>query len=1623
MAGMAIVGMSCRFPGAADIGEFWKILVNSEPQFSAVPASRWDHSVYHRPGDFREPHGVYTDRVAFLPEVDRFAPAHYGIPPRRARTMDPQAKLFVDLAREALQDTGWEREGFDRARTGVFAGVTSLDHRDISVSRISSSLLGDGSFHEGESDPELLDRLHRATDSALMPMNSFTIPGCLANMVPCTVSEVLDLGGPSVSLDAACSSALVALDAAVRSLRSGACSIALVGGVYVSLSPTPLVGFARAGALSRQGVCRPFDERADGFVLGEGGATLVLRPVEDALAAGDRIYAVITGIGSANDGRGGGPMTPQAQGQLAALRAAYRDAGTEPGRIDLLEAHGTGTPVGDRTEIEAIGLLRSESGVSEPCYVSSSKALIGHTLSAAGAAGLVKTALALHHGVVPPQPSEIRVSGELDLDTPGLRVTTTAQAWPHEEVRRAGVSSFGFGGTNVHAVLEGAPATVPVRGGDGHLPDDPWLFLLSAGSVPDLARHAADVRRSVAADPDATPAEVAGTLARRHLLAARLAFAAATREELLDRLQVAAQRLAQGALGELAPGVHAGAKPLPAEERRIAFAFPGQGSQRPGMLADLARRFPSLADRAARLTSLTAAESETVPGALPGLLWQRHAADDSEAQAALTVTDMCQPALGVTGASTVELLAACGVEPDVTVGHSVGEFPAAVAAGAFTPDNAVRFMTKRGAALTAAVPSGTGAMLAVQAPAAEAERLAEAVAGVWPACYNHEGQLVFSGSAETVEELRAHCAEQGVTTVRLRVSHAFHSPLVAAADEVMADTIAALPLTAPTRTFVSGVSGRECREPQEIRELWARHNTAPVRFTEAVRTVAASGVRFLVQVYGGDTLLRMARNNEAGSGLETLQLTAGRPDAGRALLTALGRLAVAGAPVDTAALFPESTGRLLSLPPSPLATSVYSVRTNDSRGDRLVIPSPVTTASPGQVLATGTANSAMAADSAASSRAGLAAGRAEPPVATGRTELPHEGGVPHHPAGTGVPAYSAGTGQSSGRASAPDLRVVIPAPVPTSSIGEPTMSGLISFLHAQVSLLQSYDPAGQGLPAPALPTITLPAREPVVAPVPEQAPLALPAGTAAEEVKAAVYAGISKVSAYPEDFLRPEQVFATDLGFDSIMLAELATRLRGRWPELPVKPGEMMEIATIGDLITLVRTRLDGPGSGRAAAPGTPVAHSVPQAPALAPGHAAVDRPGATEDRPRPAVDRRETGDVRVFPEVLASLERKRGLEESGGVNPYFLQHEGTIGDTTRIGDRELISFSSYNYLGLSGHPAVAAAVHEAVERYGSSVSAARILSGSRPLHEELDRGLAELVGAQDAVSLVSGHATNVTVIGHLMGPEDLILHDSLAHDSIIQGCRQSGAARQPFPHNDLLALDRILGHVRDNYRRVLIVVEGVYSMDGDTADLPALIAVKQRHDALLMVDEAHSIGVMGKTGGGMAQFSGVHPDDVDVWMGTLSKSLASCGGYVAGRHELIEHFRYTLPGFVFSAGLPPASTAAALAALRLIREEPERVTRLHDNAALFLRLAAEAGVDVGTSAGTPVVPAITGDSRKALRLADRLYARGVSANPILHPAVEERFARLRFFITSEHTEEQITTAVRILGEELGELA
>ncbi len=389
--------------------------------------------------------------------------------------------------------------------------------------------------------------------------------------------------------------------------------------------------------------------------------------------------------------------------------------------------------------------------------------------------------------------------------------------------------------------------------------------------------------------------------------------------------------------------------------------------------------------------------------------------------------------------------------------------------------------------------------------------------------------------------------------------------------------------------------------------------------------------------------------------------------------------------------------------------------------------------------------------------------------------------------------------------------------------------------------------------------------------------------------------------------------------------------------------------------------------------------------------------------------------DLRTLPGARDLALMREAGEALGIENPYFRPHQGVSGAHARIGNRDFLNFASYNYLGLNGDPRVSAAAKAAIDQFGTSASASRLASGERPDHARLEAALATLHRAETALTFVSGHATNVTVIGHLLGPRDLVLHDALAHNSIVEGARLSGARRIAFPHNDLAAAERELAAQRRRHGRALIVIEGHYSMDGDLPDLARFTALARRHDALLMVDEAHSLGVLGATGRGIAEQCGVDPAEVDIWMGTLSKTLSGCGGYIAGRRALVDVLRYSVPGFVYSVGLAPPLAAASLAALDLMLAEPERVTRLQHNATLFLRLAREAGFDTGTSAGLGIVPVILGSSIRAARMAAALFEQGINVQPILFPVVPERSARLRFFLSSEHSTAELARTVALM--------
>lgn len=498
------------------------------------------------------------------------------------------------------------------------------------------------------------------------------------------------------------------------------------------------------------------------------------------------------------------------------------------------------------------------------------------------------------------------------------------------------------------------------------------------------------------------------------------------------------------------------------------------------------------------------------------------------------------------------------------------------------------------------------------------------------------------------------------------------------------------------------------------------------------------------------------------------------------------------------------------------------------------------------------------------------------------------------------------------------------------------------------------------------------------------------------ELSANIYSVLSDITAYSIDQIRLEHQLMSDLGFDSIMIGALVTRLASIFPELS---SQVPEITTklfvpticVGDIIAVLNQYLQPK-------PATYI-NRVESALGV---HVPIGN-FHNENIHKSIYD---------SDEFLAMDERIKSLE---GFNPYFKINEGIAKNTIRINGKEMINYSNYNYVGLNGSPEIDDAVIQALKQYGSSVSGSRPISGEIELHLQLEKEIADFIGVEDSIVYIGGHSTNVSTIGHLMKKSDLILHDALSHNSIIQGCLLSGAKRVSFPHNDMESLKSILQDIRAQYRHVLIVVEGIYSMDGDLCPLPELIDIKKEFGALLMVDEAHSLGTIGECGRGVGSHFNINPNEVDLWMGTLSKSLCSCGGYIAGDKRMVDYLKYSSPGFLFSVGITPTNAASALTAIRILKQRPELMEQLSDNSALLRNLMKEAGLDTGFSKNTPIVPLIIGDSLKCAELSRKLYEHGINVMPIIYPAVAESEARLRFFVSAIHTESQIKETVEVL--------
>ena len=901
---VAIIGMACYYPKANSLAEYWQNILDRVHAITEIPETHWDWRLYYDPNP-RARDKIISKWGGFLQDIP-FDPLTFGITPNSLLSIEPLQLFLLEASRLALADAGYTDRPFPRERTASILGIGG-GGSPLAVQygfRTCLPLL--------ETVPGLAIDSRELMEKCRPLMPEWTedsFPGILMNVAVGRIANRFNLGGPNYAIDAACGSSLAAVYACVRELQMGTSDVAIALGADTVQTPYAYMAFSKTHALSPKGRCRPFDAAADGIVLSEGVGAVILKRLADAERDGDRIYAVIKGMGASSDGRDKGLTAPRLEGQLLALRRAYAQAGVSPGQVELIEAHGTGTVVGDQTEAQALIQLMREAGAGpQSCAVGSVKSMIGHTKCAAGIAGLIKTTLALHHRVLPPTLVETP-NPKGDFEGGVLYLNTEPRPWVHgaDHPRYAGVSAFGFGGTNFHAVLSEYtgdfldheptnsarwPAELLVWSG----PDresvrsavERCLVSLEAGAQPALTDLAAATWKAQAPSPD------------RPILT----VVAASLDDLREKLRDASQRLRQPADRWHDPrGLDFAERPGD-QGGPVAFLFPGQGSQYPNMLAQVALTFPEVRRVLDRAETTLADRLERPLGRFlyPGSTFRPEM--ERANHEALTRADVAQPAIGAVSLGLSRLLESLGVEPQFLAGHSYGEYVALCAAGAMDEDDLIRLSHRRGAILREKTAEMPGGMVALDTDADTAETILADLDGITIANSNAPHQTVIAGREDRLEAALERCQGRGVRGQRLPVACAFHSPLVAPAREPLAQALTEARLRPPRRPVYSNVTAaRYTEDPGAILGTLVDHLTSRVRFREQVEAMYEAGARIFVEVGPKGILtglvgqiLRDRPHLAMPSDLP------GRPGLVQ-LLHLLGRLATHGVPVSPDRLF------------------------------------------------------------------------------------------------------------------------------------------------------------------------------------------------------------------------------------------------------------------------------------------------------------------------------------------------------------------------------------------------------------------------------------------------------------------------------------------------------------------------------------------------------------------------------------------------------------------------------------------------------------------------------------------------------------------------------------------------
>ena len=859
MTAIAVVGIECRFPRAPDKDAFWRLLMDGVVTDTEVPRQRWDVDAYYRPDGTAG--SMNTRRAHFIDDVDAFDNDHFGIAPIEAAALDPQQRLLLQTSWRALEDAGIDPRSLAGTSTGVFVGMMSSEWTNLQM------------FDYGA-------------------ITAFRGAGSGYFMAANRISYHLNLTGPSMAIDSACSSSLMAVHQGCAALRSGDTDTVIAAGANLLLTPALSIFYTQAGLSAPDGRCKPFGQSADGIGRGEGVAAVVLRRLDDAIADGQPIYAMVKSSVANHDGRSNGITAPNRRSQVELMRRALTLAEVEAQQISFVEAHGTGTFLGDMIEANALGDIHNARG-GEPCLLGSVKGNIGHTEGSAGIAAFIKACLALHHGVLPPTVFGDQANAGLRLDARGLRLADSAQQLPAHGAL-AGVSSFGLGGSNAHMVLESAPARAPSE------PGSVGVLTISAPSEDALRRNAASIATAL---EDLDDQQVAAWCrstnqvkrSQRHRL-------------VLDGTR---GRLAEGLRG-FAAGAHSdllSSAPMSKGPAAVGFLFPGQGAQYPGMTRPLYDSNPIYREH---LETAAAALDPHLPSGLVAAILG--------GDPGIHHTSLAQPALFAVSYALGKTLLQSGVRPAFGIGHSVGEYAAACLAGVLPIADTARIIAARGR-LMGSLPAG-GAMVAVDLDIAHAQALVADEHGCAIAAVNGPHSVVISGAADAVgraaETVRAH----GGKAVNLMVSHAFHSPLMEPIAAAFRREVAGLnPGPAEFRIF-STVLGREVDGQEMDADYWTRQICSPVRFSDAVAAaVSATTADYLAESGPRPTLLAMARQCGVAPKARSLTLCDGTDSDGTELLAAAATLMRDGHDPDLSPLYGRPPATLHRIPPYVFDTS------------------------------------------------------------------------------------------------------------------------------------------------------------------------------------------------------------------------------------------------------------------------------------------------------------------------------------------------------------------------------------------------------------------------------------------------------------------------------------------------------------------------------------------------------------------------------------------------------------------------------------------------------------------------------------------------------------------------------